>query len=78
MSDTGLQYPMELLQQIVAGLNKQDPRTKLGCLEVDLLNSQRQVFTFSVPQVLDAIANDLYWDERGNWADARIAVVRTY
>lgn len=69
----------ELLQQIAAGVNqlvRAGSRCNLYAVEVVLVNGAGEEFDFGLPQALDAIANDLYWDERGNWADARIARVR--
>ena len=79
---SNIKHASELLQQIAAGLNalvnrpfgQQSPRIRV--VEV-LLKTETDEYVFDLPTVLDVLANDLYWDERGNWSDARIAVVRT-
>lgn len=75
----GLQYKRELLQQIAAGVNqllRDGSKSPLYAVEVVLVNGAGEEFDFGLPGALDAIANDLTWDERGNWADARIARVQ--
>ena len=74
-----LRYPMELLQQIAEGVNqlvRAGSRCNLCEVEVVLVNGKGDEFEFGLDYALDVIANDVYWDERGNWADARIALVR--
>jgi hypothetical protein len=63
---------MELLQQIAAFLNRND-RVKIGHVQVTLETEAGGAFEFSLAGCLDVLANDLYWDERGDWSKARIA-----
>ena len=69
-----LRYRLDLLQQIAAGLNVND-RHPIAVLQVVLQGGEQGRFEFGVAQALDVIANDLYWDERGDWSDACVAVV---
>lgn len=69
--ERNIQHPFELLQQIAAGLNKLN--VKLGRVEIVLVADKE--YRFALMDGLDVIANDIYWDERGHWADARIAKV---
>lgn len=74
-----LQYPEELLQQIAAGVNKFD-RVPSVCIEVAFVvqtDEGEEEYVFGLASALDALANGLTWDERGNWSMARIARVRT-
>ena len=71
---TKLMYPLELLQQIAAGV-KREESTRAAYLQVTITSPTGQEFTFDLPTALDSIANGLYWDERGNWGDARLASV---
>lgn len=79
-----------LLSDVVAGLRdllRQDDRrrrgnpfshpTVLGCVEVYFQTPGGEEFDFALDQALDAIANDLFFDERGDWSDAVRALVRT-
>jgi hypothetical protein len=70
-----IQYKDELLQQIAAGVNEHR-NVQASCLEV-VFKVDDNEYSFDLPTVLDCLANDLYWDERGNWSEARIAEVRT-
>ena len=81
-----IQHASKLLQGIVDGLRAVDaqvrPRTgltgnfKLGSLEVVFVVHGSEEFEFGLVQALDALANDTYWDERGNWSEATEARVR--
>ena len=71
-----LKYQQELLQQIAAGLNGLGGHQRVALVLVTLKTNDGS-FTFDLPAALDALANDIFWDERGNWADARIAIVET-
>lgn len=70
-----IRYQRELLQQIAAGLNRCLPH-RVAHLVVVFVN-QDQEYKFDLTTALDALANDIYWDERGNWSDARVARVET-
>lgn len=81
----GLRHKVALLQGIADGLralvlaaNRRNPRGKvdLCALEVVFATSDGAKYEFSVEAALDAIVNDTYWDERGDWSDASTAEVR--
>ena len=64
-----------LLQNIAAGLG---PLRNTGLECVRVVFHQGEVgFKFGLREALDALACDLYWDERGNWAEADRATVET-
>jgi hypothetical protein len=68
-----------LLQNIAAGLNqfnKPGCRTPVNCIEVTF-HCEMCKYSFALPQALNYLANDIYWDETGNWADATHATVDT-
>lgn len=68
-----------LLQNIAAGLNQFDKpgcRTPVNCIEV-IFNCEMNKYQFPLAVALDYIANDIYWDENGNWSDATHATVVT-
>lgn len=73
----GLIYKFELLQQIAAAVNKLNGRTKLMTIEVTFKTDVREYIIGDLSQALDVIANDMYWDDRGDWSKARVAEVRT-
>lgn len=76
----------ELLQNIAAGINALTKRRKnaahvqedfcLGSIEVAFHCESGQSFEFGLAEALDALAEDLHWDERGDWSDAVTAEVR--
>ncbi len=57
-----------LLQNIAADLSKWPGR--MDGLEVRFYCEDGLVFTFGLTMALDYLANDIYWDERGDWSDA--------
>jgi hypothetical protein len=72
-----IQHKDELLQQIAAGVNKYQD-VKSSCLKVTLVTHDAEYEWFGLAPVLDVLANDIYWDERGDWSEARIARVEPY
>ena len=66
-----------LLADIVDGLKPIRGRVELGDIEV-AFGCGKKLFTFGLVQALEVLTNDLYFDERGNWADADRALVRTF
>lgn len=52
-------------------------RDRLGCIEVKLHTPEGEAFEFGLDDVLEAFGNDLYFDERGNWANANKLTVET-
>lgn len=52
-------------------------RTPLHCIEVVFFDEDGQGVAFDLRGAIDAIANDKFWDERGDWSQANKAVVRT-
>ena len=71
----------KLLQDIVDGLGKLQPKSSLGLMEVEVrfvvyeANNQTNYYDFLLIQALDALANDLYFDCSGNWGEATSAEV---
>ena len=77
MSDAkGIVARWGLVQNIADGLN-QENRSSLATLKV-VFKTDHGDFDFTVPQALDVLANDLYWDERGDWSDAYLATVESF
>ena len=74
-----IRYQRELLQQIGAGLAQfRGPgKTSISSIEVVFAggDGNENEYRFGLPEALDALANDIYWDERGDWSGARIARV---
>lgn len=72
----------KLLADIVTGLeNDVDPKYRLGSIEVFFVveGSAQGVehrYEFGLVEALNAVSNDLFWDERGNWSEATRAEVR--
>ncbi len=62
-----------LLQQITDGLKKIG-RVNVACVVVSLETDEYK-YDFSLADALDTLANDLYWDARGNWSEAHTATV---
>lgn len=80
-----IQHASKLLQDITDGLRalereaaRRTPRgsVKLEVLEVVFVVHGSEEFEFGLVEALDALANDTYWDERGNWSEATEARVR--
>ncbi len=74
-----IKYPQELLQQIAAGLNRLNIPVSCIAVAFEVENTSPgdpDSYEFSLAQALDVLANDLYWDERGNWSQARTVRVR--
>jgi len=74
-----IKYANELLQQIAAGVNQLSGKHRylsLAAVEVALVNGDDKEFTVDLATALDYLANDIYWNEDGDWSDARIARVR--
>lgn len=69
-------YKDELLQQIASGLDKLD-HCHLGCVKVTF-KTNTDAFEFTLARALDVLSNNFYWDERGNWSEARIADVNVF
>ncbi len=60
------------LNREVARLLKQNPLVKIALVDCILRCPDGDEYVFSFEKVLDALVNDLYWDDRGNWADAHM------
>jgi hypothetical protein len=69
-----IQHKDELLRQIAAGLREND-RARIGAIAI-VFETAAAEYTFGLAQALEALALDLFWDERGDWSDARAARVR--
>lgn len=66
-----------LLQGIVDGLSEGErERNSIGTVEVTFHCGDHS-YTFSLVNALTVIADDLFWDERGDWSSATHATVRT-
>ncbi len=79
MGDRKIVFADELLQQVAAGLNRLG-NVRLECVKVTFKvepvnGPEDQDYEFGLTQALDVLANDLHWDERGDWSSARIATV---
>jgi|TARA_Y100000034_G_scaffold121388_1_gene165528 hypothetical protein len=75
-SNVKIKRANELLHLIAAGLN-QHKQVALCNLEVALLCGGEEVLVADVQTVLDYLANDIYWNEDGDWSSADTAVVRS-
>lgn len=67
-----------LLQNIANGLQKLEerkPQIRLSDIRVTFHIEGGEAFHFTLPQALDTIASDLFWDERGDWSWANRATV---
>lgn len=77
-----IKHQRELLQQIAAGVKKHDGARVHNLkvtLQVDPVDGpEGQDYEFDLATALDCLANDIYWDDRGNWAEARLAKVETF
>lgn len=73
-----LKHSAALLQDIVDGLKNLE-RNRLDTLEVRFWTRRDKVsevfYCFTLRTALDAICNDTYWDERGDWSNAERATV---
>mgnify|MGYP003407440623 FL=1 len=69
-----IQHKLALLHAIAEGVRREE-KHRIEVLEVVFVTPSGE-FEFSLDQALFALANDTYWDERGNWADATSARVR--
>jgi len=56
--------------------DKIDPNARVGCLEVRLYLEEEVVLIRDLPTTLEYLANDIHWDETGDWSDAKKATVR--
>lgn len=71
-----IKRPFDLLQNIAAGLNKLEGKPVWN-LEVLFYKDGEVVLRTGLPQALDYLANDIWWNEEGEWDDAEIAEVKT-
>lgn len=62
-----------LLRQIAEGVERLG-ENRIHSLEV-VLETPNEQFHFGLAGALSIIAEDLFWDERGNWSDAVTAYV---
>lgn len=75
-----LKYGDALLADIVRGLAALED-VRVDCIQVTFrVGAKHGVrdeasYEFGLLGALDAIACDLYWDERGDWSDADCAIV---
>lgn len=66
----------ELLRQIA------DSVCKLGKMRIESIKvtfvTDTATYEFSLGIALECLAEDTYWDERGNWEDAHTALVDVF
>lgn len=74
-----LKHKDKLLQAIASDLaGARVERVSVVNLEVIFYcDGDGAEYIFSLAAALDVLANDLYWDERGDWRNADHAVVRS-
>lgn len=75
-----LQHPHELLDSIARGVSCLSGKCSVDCIEVVFIvgeGEQKEEYAFGLAQALDAIANDLHWNEQGDWSAAKTALVRS-
>ena len=70
-----LKHADKLLQDIACELPKAKAEPHLICVTFHV---GEDAYDFDLPTALDTLANDLYWDERGDWSEADKATVTTY
>lgn len=75
MSERFIKHGPALLHDIAEGVRRES-KHRIEVLEVVFVTPSGE-FEFSLEQALFALADDTYWDERGNWSDAESAKVRT-
>lgn len=74
----GLKNPEALLADIAVGVRRltgYGRRVELGVVQVAFVTPDGERFEFGLDAALEAIANDLFFDERGDWSEARGAEV---
>lgn len=65
-----------LLADVVQGMSEQ-AHARVADLGV-YFHVGDEKYEFNLVKALDALSNDLYWDERGNWSEASKAEVFVY
>jgi hypothetical protein len=71
-----LKHRDDLLSDIATGLGEGSADSRLSNIYV-VFHCGADSYRFSLESALDQIANDLYWDDRGNWSEATTATVET-
>lgn len=79
---TNLKHADALLADIARDLkaleHRNNGRTPVGVIEVAFCSDDgKEIVTMGLGAALDALANDIYWNEEANWSDAQRALVRT-
>lgn len=75
MKNVNIKHTRALLCDIANGLKKISSRpVHLGAVEVKFWVGD-DAYEFGLDDALEAIAKDLYFDERGNWSEATRATV---
>jgi hypothetical protein len=77
MTEFNIRNRETLLQNMAAGLNQHD-KARVWNLEVVFMRGDDEVVVAPIATALGWIANDIYWDESANWADATHCLVRTF
>jgi hypothetical protein len=75
-----LKHRDELLDQIATGvahLGDLKVHHVIVTFRVDGADGEVYQYDFDLAHALKAIANDLYWDERGDWSEATTALVES-
>jgi hypothetical protein len=72
---TKIEHRDKLLADICEALDALAPSTRLGDLGVTFHGGADGPMSMGLVGALSSLTHDLYWDERGSWADATSAVV---
>ena len=73
--ERNIKNSFKLLSDIVEGLNKNEDESLVSQCFVKFFKDDEELTQFSLIGALEAIAEDLYWDEYSNWSEANRAVV---
>jgi len=72
---TNIMNAGKLLQDISDGIN-QHHQNSIACLEVIFYEDGEEVLKTGLPTALNYLANDIYWNEEGNWSLADMAKIK--
>jgi hypothetical protein len=75
-----LKHRDALLAELAEGMKAmmgEDHRIRVDCIDCIIETGNGQTFAFGLVEVLDVLANDLHFDERGDWADVKKLTVRS-
>lgn len=72
---------LSMLDDIARGLRAllvKSPDVKLSCIEVRLWDGEDCLLTCYLPTAVEYLANDIHWNEEGDWSSATRATVDTF